>query len=165
VAFEQRGPYMGSMRFTTHFYAEPSAPNVLPYPISNPSGEFDGIEQARLTASSAADLPTIQAHSIEIQSEDGSIVEHWERDGDRRRRIDSICQQERTQMAIATAVQQGTYVRVYNERGGMIFSIPSGNGPKDGLQGYTGTTVSVRVGGYVRVYNEKGRMIQSIPTR
>jgi len=43
---------------------------------------------------------------------------------------------------IATAVQKGAYVYLYNERGGQLCSIYCGN---DGsLQGYTASTVSIR---------------------
>ena len=63
-------------------------------------------------------------------------------------------------MAIATAVQRGNSVYVYNEQGNQIGGpINAGSGPKDGLQGYTSTTVSVRRDNSVYVYNEQGNQI------
>ena len=61
---------------------------------------------------------------------------------------------------IASAVQKGSYVYLYNERGGQLCSIYCGN---DGsLQGYTASTVSIRKGSYVYVYDEKGSQKSSI---
>ena len=41
--------------------------------------------------------------------------------------------------------------------GADIFEIPAGNGPQDGLVGYTGSTVSIRRGNNVFTFNERGR--------
>jgi hypothetical protein len=65
-------------------------------------------------------------------------------------------------MAISTAVQHGSSVRVYDEKGGLIFERPSGSSPKDGLQGYTSSTVSIRTGNEVRVFSEKGAHLRTI---
>jgi hypothetical protein len=63
-------------------------------------------------------------------------------------------------MPIATAVQRGAYVHVYDERGVEICSIPSNNG----LVGYTSTTVTVKGnGGYNLIYNDKGQQISQVP--
>jgi hypothetical protein len=50
-------------------------------------------------------------------------------------------------MAIATAVQRGTYVHVYDERGAELCSVPAVNG----LLGYTSSSVSVKGQGSVDV--------------
>ncbi|TBF89204.1 hypothetical protein ELG82_37300 (plasmid) [Rhizobium leguminosarum] len=60
-------------------------------------------------------------------------------------------------MGIASAVQKRNYVHVYDERGRNVSQIPSGNGPKDGLVGFTGTTVSIRRGNNIYTYDENGR--------
>lgn len=58
-------------------------------------------------------------------------------------------------MAISTAVNRGSMVQVYNERGSPIFA-RSGE-----LHGYTGTSLSVRRGRYVYTYDEHGRQISA----
>ena len=64
---------------------------------------------------------------------------------------------------IASAVERGSYIYVYNDKGNQICAISGGgSGPKDGLQGYTGSTVSVRRGSYIYVYNAKGNQISAI---
>lgn len=67
-------------------------------------------------------------------------------------------------MAIASAVEKNGNVYIYNEKGGIVAVIPAGLGPKDGLVGYTSSTVSIRRGFYVNVYNEKGGIINAIAT-
>lgn len=68
-------------------------------------------------------------------------------------------------MAIGSAVQRGSYVFVYDESGRHVFSLPAGTGPKDGLHGYTGATISVRRGAYIFTYDNRGRQISSTPAR
>ena len=60
-------------------------------------------------------------------------------------------------MAIGSASQRGAYVYVRDERGRDLYQIPAGNGPKDGLVGYTGSTVSIRRGNSVFTFDERGR--------
>ena len=60
-------------------------------------------------------------------------------------------------MAIGSAVQRGPFVYVYDEKGRQMTAVPAGNGPEDGLTGYTGATVSVRRGAFVYTYDERGR--------
>ncbi len=51
---------------------------------------------------------------------------------------------------IASAVQKGSEVDVYDERGSRLFS-------KNGeLQGFTSTTVSIKRDSYVTTYDAKG---------
>lgn len=64
---------------------------------------------------------------------------------------------------IASAVERGSYIYVYNDKGNQICAISGGgSGPKDGLQGYTGSTVSVRRGSYIYIYNSKGNQISAV---
>jgi hypothetical protein len=62
-------------------------------------------------------------------------------------------------MAIGSAVQKGSLVYVYDEKGRQIGS-HSGS-----LHGYTGSTVSVKRGSLIYTYNEKGQQISSTSAR
>ena len=68
-------------------------------------------------------------------------------------------------MVIGSAVQRGTFVHVYHEKGRQMTIVPAGNGPEDGLKGYTGATVSVRCGAFVFTYDERVRQTLAIPAR
>lgn len=46
----------------------------------------------------------------------------------------------------------------------MIFTVPLGAGPEDGLVGYTASGVSVRRGNAVVTYDERGQMVRTVPT-
>ncbi len=70
-----------------------------------------------------------------------------------------------TTMAISNAVQRGAFVYVYDEKGRAFTSIPAGNGPKDGLKGYTSSTVNVQRGSFTYTYDERGRCIRTTPAR
>jgi hypothetical protein len=56
-------------------------------------------------------------------------------------------------MAIGSAVQRGSLIYVYDEKGHRLTSLLAGGGPKEGLQGYTSSTVSVRRGSLVHTYD------------
>lgn len=64
-------------------------------------------------------------------------------------------------MAIGNVVQNGSFVYVYDEKGEVLASIHAGNGPEDGLKGYTSTTVNVRRGSFIFTHNEKGNVLRS----
>jgi hypothetical protein len=64
-------------------------------------------------------------------------------------------------MAIASAVQRGQLVYVYDEKGRRLTSLLAGQGPKDGLHGYTSAAVSVRRGPLIYTYDERGRQLSS----
>jgi hypothetical protein len=68
-------------------------------------------------------------------------------------------------MPIGNAVQRGNSVYIYDEKGRLLGAVSSGNGPDDGLKGYTSTTVNVRRGNVIYTYNEKGRQISATPAR
>lgn len=62
-------------------------------------------------------------------------------------------------MPIATAIQRGSAVYVYDEKNRNLFSKTIGVKPQDGLVGYTANSVSVRVGNLVTTYDATGRQI------
>ena len=64
-------------------------------------------------------------------------------------------------MAIGSAVQRGSLIYVYDEKGNRLTSLLAGKGPKEGLQGYTSSTVSVRRGSLIYTYDERGRRLSS----
>ena len=68
-------------------------------------------------------------------------------------------------MAIGNAVQRGTVVYIYNEDNKLNGSVPTGNGPNDGLKGYTPSRVNVQRGFLVYSYNENGQLEDSVPAR
>lgn len=68
-------------------------------------------------------------------------------------------------MAIGNAVQRGSFVHVYDGKGRQLTALPAGDGPGDGLKGYTGATVSVRRGAFVCTCDEKGRQTSATPAR
>ena len=64
-------------------------------------------------------------------------------------------------MAIGSAVQRGALIYLYDEKGRRLTSLLAGRGPKDGLQGYTSSTVSERRGSLIYPYDERGRRLSS----
>lgn len=65
-------------------------------------------------------------------------------------------------MAIGVAVQRGSSVFVYDEKGHQLCVLSGGSKPGEGLKGYTGHTVSVQRGGSVFTYDEKGRQLSVV---
>lgn len=63
---------------------------------------------------------------------------------------------------IVTAVERGSFVYAYNDKGSIITTVNRGSGPKDGLVGYTQSTISVRRGDFVYVYNPNGTIISTV---
>ena len=68
-------------------------------------------------------------------------------------------------MAIGSAVQRGSSVYIYDEKGRQLGVVSAGSGPNDGLKGYTGSTVSVRRGNSIYIYDERGRQKGVTPAR
>ena len=62
-------------------------------------------------------------------------------------------------MAIGSAIERGSLICVYDEHGRTLFPKARGNGPKDGLLGFTGSTVTVRFGSIIYTYDERGTTI------
>jgi hypothetical protein len=68
-------------------------------------------------------------------------------------------------MAIGNAVERDQFVYVYDEKGYQLGTLFAGNGPDDGLKGYTSTTVNVRLGAVIYTYNAEGRQLSSTLAR
>ena len=69
-------------------------------------------------------------------------------------------------MAIGNAIQKGSFIYVYDEKGRQLASIAAGNAAKgDGLTGYTSTTVNVKRGSFIYTYDAKGRQISARSAR
>lgn len=64
---------------------------------------------------------------------------------------------------IGSAIQRGSTVYVYNEKGSVLSTIPSSSKPGEGLTGFTSSTVSVRRGSTVYTYNERGSVQFTAP--
>jgi hypothetical protein len=62
-------------------------------------------------------------------------------------------------MAIGSAIERGSLICVYDEHGRTLFQKARGSGPKDGLLGFTGSTVTVRFGSIIYTYDERGMTI------
>lgn len=62
-------------------------------------------------------------------------------------------------MPIASVVQRGTILYVYNEKNQTLFTKSVGRGPNDGLKGYTSQFVTVQQGRILYTYNEKGATV------
>jgi hypothetical protein len=60
---------------------------------------------------------------------------------------------------IGSATERGSNILVFDEHGRTLFSKNRGNGPNDGLIGFTGSTVTVRFGSIIYTYGEDGRTI------
>lgn len=63
------------------------------------------------------------------------------------------------QMAIGNAVERGSSVYVYDEKNHLISTHSSGSGPRDGLKGYTNTTVNIQRGSTIYTYGERGQLL------
>ncbi len=61
-------------------------------------------------------------------------------------------------MAIGSAIERGSLICVYDEHGTTLFQKAGGSGPKDGLLGFTGSTVTVRFASIIFTYGEHGEM-------
>lgn len=56
---------------------------------------------------------------------------------------------------IGSAIQNGSFVNVFNEKGIMLFSLGGV------LQGFSGSTVTIKHGDVITIYNERGNAISS----
>ena len=68
-------------------------------------------------------------------------------------------QGEKDNSMIAMAVQRGSYVEVYDERGYRLTSIYAGDAQ---LVGFTASVVTIHRGSYNEMYDEKGYRINSV---
>lgn len=60
---------------------------------------------------------------------------------------------------IASVVQRGAFLYVYNAKGGQLSVIAAG----DGMTGYTASSVNVRRGNFIYVFDAKGKQTSVIP--
>jgi hypothetical protein len=60
---------------------------------------------------------------------------------------------------IGSAIERGSLICVYDQHGITLFSKARGSGAKDGLLGFTGSTVTVRFGSIIYTYDERGMTI------
>lgn len=60
---------------------------------------------------------------------------------------------------IGSALERGSLIVVYDEKGMSLFSKSKGSGPHDGLLGFTGSTVTVRFGSVIYTYGERGQTV------
>jgi len=60
---------------------------------------------------------------------------------------------------IGSAIERGSYIFVYDEHGRTLFSKGRGSGHKDGLLGFTGSTVTMRFGSVIYTYGEHGETL------
>lgn len=68
-------------------------------------------------------------------------------------------------MAIGNAVERGSLVYIYDEKGHQTATVPKGSGAADGLKGYISTTVNVRRGAIIYSYDAKGHQLSTSPAR
>jgi hypothetical protein len=69
------------MKLLINFLTKPTDPEAALNSIARPTGDFDTLEDARKIALLYASKPTIEAYSVQIESDDGGIAEAWVRDG------------------------------------------------------------------------------------
>ena len=68
-------------------------------------------------------------------------------------------------MAIGNAVERGSMIYVYDERGRQLYGRPKGSQPGDGLKGYTSHTVNIQRGSMIYSYDERGRQTSATSAR
>jgi len=68
-------------------------------------------------------------------------------------------------MEIASAIERSGTVYIYDLKGHLLATVSAGNGPDDGLIGFTGRSVSVRRGIMIYVYDARGRLTGTAPAR
>ena len=59
-------------------------------------------------------------------------------------------------MVIGSAVERGSVIYVYNDKGRVLFSKPKGPQRGDGLKGYTGTTLNIQRGDVIYPTTRRG---------
>jgi hypothetical protein len=62
---------------------------------------------------------------------------------------------------IGSALERGSLIVVYDEHGRSLFSKAKGNGPEDGLIGFTSSTITARYGSIIYTYDEAGMTINA----
>jgi hypothetical protein len=77
----------------------------------------------------------------------------------------TFCKLLGERMAIGNAVQRGSIVYIYDEKGRQTAAVSAGSGRGDGLKGYTNSTVNVQRGSIIYSHDEKGRQIAAVVAR
>jgi hypothetical protein len=62
-------------------------------------------------------------------------------------------------MPIGSALEHGSSIFVFDDRGQTLFSKAKGSGADDGLLSFTGSTVTIRFGSVIYTYDEDGHTI------
>jgi hypothetical protein len=62
---------------------------------------------------------------------------------------------------IGSALERGSWIYVFDQGGMTLFSKAKGSAPKDGLLGFTGSTVTIRSGSSIYTYDEKGMTLHA----
>ena len=57
---------------------------------------------------------------------------------------------------IGSAIERGSLIVVFDQHGSTLFSKVRGSGHRDGLLGFTGSTVTARYGSVIYTYDENG---------
>lgn len=60
---------------------------------------------------------------------------------------------------IGSAIERGWLIVVFDQHGQTLFSKVKGEGVKDGLIGFTGSTVTARFGSSIFTYDEHGHTL------
>jgi len=71
-----------SERYKVFFYAAVVVPGSIPECMSNPTTEFESIEDARSIGRGSAKWEGKQPNTFEIETLDQKVRERWVRDGD-----------------------------------------------------------------------------------
>ncbi|MCT7492767.1 hypothetical protein [Aliarcobacter cryaerophilus] len=66
-------------------------------------------------------------------------------------------------MAIASVIQQGEFIHVYDENNRKLFYLTLFLKRGDKLMGYTNTTVSIQFGDFIETYDDKRNRISAHP--
>ncbi len=59
-------------------------------------------------------------------------------------------------MAIGSAIERGSLIQMFDEHGHTLFSKAKGSGAKDGLLGFSSSTVTARYGSIIYTYDQHG---------
>lgn len=65
-------------------------------------------------------------------------------------------------MTIGNAVEQGSMVFVFDEKGEQIYIRSAGFGLHDGLKSYTSGAVNIRHGSFLYTYDEEGKQTMTL---
>jgi hypothetical protein len=60
---------------------------------------------------------------------------------------------------IGSAIERGSLIYVFDTDGNTLFVKNRGNGPRDGLLGFTGSSMTARYGSTIYTYDESGMTI------